>query len=316
MFDLGTGLTRREFWKVVGVTGLASAINNHSGLGVISRARQKILDDIVRNEPSPYVGRVIYDHTGSLTREVSHENLKKDVNDPQYLEFLVRQLSNDPDVKENIRKYFKNDSELRAWLLDSQLKDKNPITVYGAQTISNESGFGRGAKSDIYFYPSNFEQHFFRCISGRIIIDTVGEIEVPTKEKIRTSLRHEYSHAKAFYKGINLGNGLVIDNSNHLKIDPRVKWYVSEIESYLSGVEFARQFGSDHPVYWYAVRTALLTADKYYERYILPHIGKEKDKEKFTPYELRLVQFQLHKIIELLPESRHIEMRIQEKLKC
>ena len=153
------GMTRRVF--IVGglATALATTLKaDNTELPIICH-RQQYLDELVKREPSPYVGKVIYDHYGSLIEKADYLHFRKLFDDPQSLNSMLK-YSDDPEVKggftEEEIKFF---HELRELLQDivlfSIFKFKKLQTLGTDDELARTSyyppDFGKGAKSDIYF---------------------------------------------------------------------------------------------------------------------------------------------------------------------
>lgn len=252
--------------------------------------RQQYLEQIVNQEPSPYVERVIYDYDGSKVEEAISSYASRLVNDLHYLELAP--ILNPAITKEDIEVMKKRlESHTFKKKHEARLRSEGIKTIrkylkeyrINATTQQYPLDFGKGLKSDIYVFRGAFKKTYL--IKGQ------RKIEIPTEEHIRFILQHEYAHAEDNFNGIKLEDGLVIDNSNKFKISEEVRDFIEETRAYLKLVEFYRQFGEEHPMYLYSLQSADL---------IRALEGMYKPKE-FNTYERRLIVFQMDKMMEIAP---------------
>ena len=94
-----------------------------------------------------------------------------------------------------------------------------------AATVFDASDFGSNARSTIYFKPTAFENN-----------------GLERGEWLRIVILHEFSHAKAAYESIKVGN-LKVDNSNYQSINKKVLEFVLESTAWLDVLR-ALMFGS------------------------------------------------------------------------
>lgn len=288
----GNILTRRELLRNSVAVGGALSIPVLSGCGderKITTQRQKILDDLVRDEPSPYARRIIYDHDGSLKSQAEYNQFRRILDDPQYLDYIIKYTDADNKkfglTREDYNIFHNLPNFLRRPLFN--FLNRETGKKQDGFTDFYHPDFGNGVQSDVYISGQAFERIYFGTKNG--------DIEIPEREKIRTILRHEHIHAENYFKGINLGNGLIINAANHFNIDPRVIRYVMEMEAHLGDVEFSKQqFGEGSSVYWYNALGLLSNSIQYYDTLI--------KNRKFTPYEQMLIDTQLSKVDRVSPD--------------
>ena len=299
MVSLDSILSRRELFKLGGITAaylvIPASEDRLRALTPLIKQRQQFLDQLVEKELSPYAGRVIYDHNRSLSMETSNLHARRTLDDPQalryflkYPDYFPRNFNLTEEQIKGIEEVPKLIKDLIAFIVQIVQIDK-PHDAY-AVVKPYPSDFGKGVKPDIFVFGGIFEKLF---------IETPQKvIEIPIEERVRATLQHEYTHAEDNYKGINLGEGLVIDNSNHFDIHPRVKKFVIESRGYSRAVEFSRQFGRDHPVYWFELGQLVSNMAGIY--------NKDIRDRKFTPYETRLIEFQKKKVDDINQETKRI----------
>ena len=299
MASLGTRLSRRDLFKLGGLTVanlvVPSSHDRRLELAPLIKQRQQFLDQLVEKEPSPYAGRVIYDHERSLSKEASYVLERRILDDPQALRYINRYsdyFTGDFNLtEEEIPELIGLPKLIKDAIVFFKLRFQTYELHAHAVTKGYPLDFGKGVKPDIFVFGNALE---------KLHIETPhGMVEIPTEKRVRALLQHEYIHAEDIYKGINLGNGLVIDSSNHVDINPRVKKFVMESRAYLRAVEFSRQLGISHPVYWYTLRRLLDTMTEIYNEDI-------KDR-KFTPYETRMIEFQKNKVDAVSQEAKSFE---------
>ncbi len=294
ILTINPNLTRREAIKTIGAIGMALIMPNPKSdyyEVIIPRKRQQYLEQLVKSKPFPYVNRVIYDHDTSLIRKLPDIYTKRAFDDPQFLKSLF-DLSpsaqesgiTQKDIEECLKSSECREEGINSFrvLLEKELDDE--LAGGGAVTPFYPFDFGKGIKSDIYLLSRAFEKI--------VIITAQKKIEVPIEERIRAILRHEHTHAEDIYKGIKLDDGLILDSSNYVMINPKVRRFVLETRAYLAQIDFAsKQFGEKHPAYIMSLLDLL-----QYSMDSEDLIDTKKQNKEFKYYEKRLIEFQMNKI--------------------
>ncbi len=276
MVSLDTKISRRDLLKLGGLTAASLLIStSEDSIRALINQRQHYLDELVKKEPSPYVGKVIYDHDDYLLNKFYNSTLQR-IEGPKLSEFLDA-MRNHPSFQNH------KTSEI----IDEIGKEQEVIKSQSdAVTILHPFDYDQGKKSDIVFFPRAFHK--------TLVVETEkGDVKIPIEERLKGLLRHEYSHAKQNYQGITLGKELSIDSSNFHKIHPFVRSFVRETETYLEMFRYSKQFGKNHP----QDLLASLSLSLYVEETVDAIL-----KMKLTPYESKLIQVQMDKLLAIEQE--------------
>jgi len=252
------------------------------------RYRQSHLDRLVEeyiatpaeDESQEYVSasvdQVIYDHDYSRAQEDVVTRAELVAQDPRNLPILRSRINHDPLLKQGFYN-FSGQKLLGSEFGLSTSSGPNPdILEYmqspealvsyadhltgGAVTnidqrssaiaIGNPLDFGLPTRSKIYFFDRAYRDHSFNFEDGRISLPA-------TEEKIISLLHHEDQHTQDYYQGIDLGNGLIIDNTNFHRVNRMVLNFVTQTRAGMREFEYTRNLIADpdkyiggfHPAY-------------------------------------------------------------------
>ncbi len=282
--------------------------------------RQQYLDGIVKQEwgeeANLHVKKYIYDHDKLIVKQDVNDFLEVLMEDPEFLKTIYNgilkstaargdpefQGKNEEQAIAAIRDYLKEDLSIRE-SLKAELVSK--IDAAGLITLQNKIGYGNGVKSSIYISKAVFENVDIKKFGF------AGDI-LPTEEGLVTALRHERLHARHFFDGIDLEPDLNIGRDHWNSIHPSIYDFTTESIAYMDGVNFSRQFGTEHPAH----RFALIGFALYLYR--IRNIKEVFNGYDPSPYEKKLLSYQLNIVEEFKrqnPELVRALDTIQKKLK-
>ena len=300
MLRLETRLDRRQLLKYgAGVVGGGLVLADNGGNSSHEYyANKELLERIVRDKPSPFVRNVAYDHTRSLEAKEYYTIFRRILDDQQALSYLARYrdffgLSHltEQDIVE-MGELSPRVKDIAVFISSkvSGLR-REPDDMYATVRI-HPSDFGKGIRPDVFV---------FRDIFYRLFMSSPqGDIEIPVEGRLITTLEHDYTHAEDIFNGIDLGNGMVINATNYLNIDPRVEKFVMEERAYRRAMELAkREFGEDGVLCWYELGQLMINRSR---------TSGNLEGVTLNDYDRELVRLQMIKSDELEPEiKRFIE---------
>ena len=294
---LETRLDRRQFLKYGTVAVVGGLVLADKGGNTTHEyyANKELLEQTVRMKSSPFVRNVVYDHTESLETRADYSSLRRVLDDAQVLRYISRYFFRGGILTEQyISAMLESPSLFKdalAFISRVYGLRINKSDDAGAKVIFYHSDFGKGIKHDVYVFRSTLDR-----LSLAI---SQGDIEIPVENRLITTLEHEYTHAEDIFKGIDLGNGMVINGSNYFDIHPMVTRFVLEERAYRKAMELAKQqFGETSGVYWHELL-----------RFILNNNRTRGNLEGLTlsDYDRELVRLQMGKSDELSPEIKRFE---------
>ena len=262
-------MTLKELVNKASVCLPESIRDKANGKREIALERQQHIDRFVQENPSPYISQVVYDSDKSLVISLIESFVAR-----QQKEQAAKLSQN--GLKHKVSGRYGNSNRF--------IRETHPI----ASTLQYFNDFARGLKSDIFIFPEAYKKE------SKFMGSEVPKIS--QDGKLRLVLCHEYSHTEDNYRGMDLGNGLIIDRLNWDVIHPSVANFIGETRAYLNQLEFSRQFGKDSQVYQYSLlclRAFLLSN---------AHITAMS----FNPYERRFLDYQKSRIIEVCPEFKSL----------
>ena len=116
-----------------------------------------------------------------------------------------------------------------------KIKDAFAMPLYFDYQDMKFTDFGRERKPTLIVFRKAFE-------TTEIKLGNKSFEFPPSEQRLLQTLEHEYFHAEDIYRGIDLGNGLTIDNSNYLDIKPNVREFVMETRAYIHTLNLVRNF--------------------------------------------------------------------------
>ena len=251
--------------------------------------RQQFINSFVKENPSPYVENVYYDHDVTLIKKFLDIYADRALEDPQFWEINEIRINGSKLSYEDILKMLPEEKINLKNVLRQDLEEniKHGVELdNGAISIQYTFDFGKGLKSDIYVFPTIFKKDFIKK-DGK-------KIEVPTNEKIKAILKHEYTHAKNRFKEIEIEDGLIINSSNRFDINQDVFQFIDEIEAYIDEINFSINFGKDNPVYLYSLAYATGNLHVYSNIF---------DNKNLTQFEEMLVYAEFAKVGKVIPKD-------------
>ena len=163
--------------------------------------------------------------------------------------------------------------------------------VYGS-VVYDPNYFGKGFKSKIYLFQKAFDASIFERAGGAIL--PAGLHISPSEDRIKSLLHSFYAISEAVYKGVDFGNGLVVDSSNFNSLELPVAIFLLNYIDQDSGIGFSKglqktlrgKYGGD--VYNPAYLDALLTAADFWE-YSKQGVLSPEFQKTLTPFERKLI---------------------------
>lgn len=262
MSDLGLLLDRRQFLCVAG-TVISAPLSVLEGI-VIAQSkqvtfeqalndadnsnslRQKYLDQLFRNLPSPYVERVIYSHASSQQNKSSGNS-------------------------------------------------GQTSTIFAEVS---RGGFGVKGQCEITIYKESFEPDFIDLNGKKIQI-------MPTEKFIVSTLMHEYRHTEDYEKGINFGDGVIIDNLNFDEINPKLLEFVTDGRAFADEISYTwwlNKITSNgdtlyHPAYIYNL--------DFFDRF-MKNKRSEIKVDELNSFDKRLYNLQMIKVKPILKDVERV----------
>jgi len=222
----------------------------------------QLVSELLGEEAYAIVKKFVYDEDGSQTKTASLQRLNEHANDPRCNEHIAKLLQKQDFLDDAVDIYLKTDkfsgTENRSARIKEFLSTPNGALDFNqylvaktkqdweddakfelATTLNNVYDIGLRKRSDIFLRGKNiFEPYEYKLKDGKKIIVS------PTKERLASIIKHEFLHALDHYYGIGLGDGLVIDNSNHTDVHFKVKEFMVESRAWNQDIRFLNQFNS------------------------------------------------------------------------
>src|SRR3989344_1984065 len=264
--------------------------------------RQKTLDDMLVSDPCSYFEFARYDHYRSLESAYIVEAYQKYFDDPVFWKIVGEEIK--PGLRKNglIESEIEstlNSREFRSRFLQNSLSEQQAILLsdkgdLSAATLSIDYLFGKGYKSPAFFYPSAFEKTTWN-LRGH-------QIDIPANIRLHETWRHECFHAINYGKGIDFGNGLVLDSAAMRQMRPEVVMFLLEDVTIANYHFFRDNSRNQLEVVWAAGKFGTYTKD--YEG-----ISRIDD---FNPVEYKFVRMQIERMNKV---TREIESLFDSFLK-
>jgi len=206
----------------------------------IASERQQKLDELVKNYPCHYTQHIYYDHDGSLITKFPSKLADMLLSNPAYMrvveDLIISEYEKRGYPKTSIENFLKNPDAKRMLedVIRKSFGEELELYVPGepAAMPFYTPLFGRGLKSDIYFFKSAFQNE-----KREIMRKT---IEIPLQLRLKVIYMHECFHAKQFYEGIKMNKGLTLDSSNFKLISPAACNFITESAAYIDTYESFR----------------------------------------------------------------------------
>lgn len=332
--NLETKLTRREFLATSGSLLILPELvlpqvksvritfeEAKQNLSLRQKYIDQLVGDLFGSGADKYVSKFIYDHEGEETRRAEFALFEQVENNPKYHSFLRRQLNVNKELLKSALDRYSEDEKFKKMnemdkvvkiieFLNTEegIKDYANFIKYKigeyfiddsyGTTIPDHFEFGAGKKSKVFIYDKIFGNIDLEILQPRWITRTSSE------DFIKSILQHEYRHAKDIFEGIEVGNGLHLNNNNFLA-DQDATDFIQETSAYQHQIEEARKLNkaSDNAEEKY--HTAYLYAISHFNSIFNKSVKKILEKE-LSPNVNALFEASMRKMRPILEEANKV----------
>ena len=227
--------------------------------GIREEYLMQLVREIYGDESFKYVSSFKYDHEGTSSLQMHSAWMGESYKNPRHHKFLTKELEGNPERRNKALDYFSKQERFASLqglskisAIISYLETSEGITEYAkmrademfrefmlnsgfAGTFSNPYTFGLEKKSPIFFD---------RSIFGNVSIELTDRLSlsIPVSEEfIKDCIQHEISHARDNFLGVQLEDGLELNNETIAGINDEVYTFIKEGRAYSEMMDRSRQ---------------------------------------------------------------------------